>query len=304
MATQIVKYYTKTSYGKWTVRKSQVQDDTYGVDGKPIRTPHTLGLLREDGKLLLGNTLLLELKKPIWGDNNDQLFSDLIPDFPAKVPEKLVTDTYQWFSFDPDNPETYPKSECPPDSPWYSQYNGPRGWECENKLYPGMYYQNMHWFLDKPEEMAYIWKVLNIWRYRQQADPGISAWQPNPEYPIVEAQRAEAGRQWRALVERYLIPVGSFQFQGLPLNTATVEYQWDIDGVRMTPDPKHKLANGPGGTGWKMIPTPLRNPEIITVNTSNGPIVKDLYDSIYQMKTYEYSTWDISKDAKIAYLTK
>jgi len=285
MATQTVKYYEKTSFGSWTRRKTQVQDDTYGIAGKSI-TLSRLGVVK-DGKLYIGDELLALL--------NTMNFKDSIPDFPAAVSQYLPSEQWPSYLFDPDDPATYPQTETPEGIT--------RGWECQDSRYPGRHYQNMHW---NGIETAEEWRVLHVCDYRRQTTGSDHPRVPNPEYPIIEAQRAEAGQVYSNLIRTTFVPVASYQFQGLPLNAAGEDrYQWSIDGVKSPPIPGHRLAvvAGSTGAGWKLIPTPMRNPEKVIVNTSGGAIVRDLYESIYSIKE-QSTTWDLTKDLKMAYLIK
>lgn len=305
MAAQTVIYYTKNTSGQWMLSKSQNQDDTYGIAGKSIRTPYTMGVINPvNGKLLTSVNLLDRLEQPIWGPNNDQYFIDLIPDFPAKVPATLPDTQWQSFPFDPQNPETYPKTECPPDSQSYPEYGGPRGWECQPLNHPNQHYQNMHWY--GVAESLPAWTILKIVSYRRQKDAWDNPVIPNPDYPIVEAERAAAGVEYNNLVRSELIPVATYQFQGLPLDANGVEYQWSINGVKSPPIPGHKLAvtmTSPTTSTWKMIQVQMRNPEIIKVNTSGGVWTRELYEETYATKTNE-SRWDLTKEAKMLFLTQ
>ena len=195
---QTVAYCRKTATGSLIRLKSQVQDDTYGVAGKAIKAPHTLGFVHPDGSLLTHGNLLAEMKKPVWGPDGNQLFKDLIPDFPAKVPEMIGTDYWPWFDFDPDDPDTYPTSQYPPGAPWIPGLNNFRGWECQDEEIPNMLYQNMHWFNDDPQKALNIWTACGITRYRRQKETGDQCMSPNPEYATVEAQRADAFEEYCA----------------------------------------------------------------------------------------------------------
>lgn len=313
MATQTVAYYSKTSFGGWTREKIQVQDDTYGVAGKTINHgPNTLGVLDEDGKLLHLDKLHQRMLLPVWGPNKDQLFADLIPDFPAKVPEMISAAQWQSFPFNPDDPATYPQTECPPGSQFYPLLDGIRGWECQHKRYPGLHYQNVHWM---GEESINVWRIMEVSNYRQQKDATDNPYIPNPEYSIIEAQRAAAGQAYSDLIRSTLFPVGYYQFQSLPLNGGYGDktYKWKIGIPTITeetpmidPIPGHKLAavvTSGSGSPWIFRPAPMRNPEMHLLRTSAGNYLIDLYKQVYDLKT-QWTTWDSTKEMKMIYLTK
>jgi hypothetical protein len=309
---QTVAYYKKTSTGSWSPARTQKQDDTYGIPGKSIDKP-TLGIIHpQTGSVHLHNEAIAVMNESIWGPDKKP-FAELIPDFPERVPEMIGSDYWPWNIFDPTDPSTYPTSQYPPDAPWIVALNSFRGWECYSDSPEGALYQNMHWFDDDPDKALEIWTICGITKYRRQKETGDQCKVPNPEYPIVEQQRMDAFDAYNTLVRSNLVPVGYYQFQGLPLNLSTQEYQWGINGVRMAPDPAHKLAvqqvRATDST-FKRLPAAMRNPEIITVRTSSGNYLQDLYEHTYKLRVGDPSLklgitpWDLSKAAKMAYLVK
>lgn len=313
MATQTVAYFSwnpLTPAFPWTRDKIQVQDDTYGIAGKSVNSgPNTLGMLDEDGKLLHLDKLHQKMLLPIWGPNKDQLFADLIPVFPVSVPATITSSLWQEFAFDPDDPTTYPQTECPPGASFFPELNGIKGWECQHKRYPNLHYQNVHWM---GAESVNVWRVMEVSTYRRQKETFDNPIIPNPQYPIVEAQRAEAGIAYENLIRSTFFPVGYYQFQSLPLNGGYGDkvYKWYISGVNddkhFDPIPGHKLAAVvTGGSGSPFIhrPAPMRNPEMHYYRTSAGNYWKDLYESVYKSKS-DSSTWNITKEMKMVFLTK
>jgi hypothetical protein len=234
--------------------RSEVYDTDYGkctpsTGNKPVRSPFRLGLLK-NGKYLIQTEAFVELKKPIWGPNNNQMFEDILPFLTAPVPKYInsIDAQYEWHSFDKDNPDTYPPTEIPD--------NG-RGWECEDSRIPGKYYQNMYWSVAD----ANTWgDVLHIFRYRKQKLSSTEPVQiPNPEYPIVEAKRAADRALYKQILQDTFDLLATYQFPGLPCLGSWKWYEGDTPytTVIIPQDCGHQLALLNAVGGWKMVLKPM-----------------------------------------------
>lgn len=117
---------------------------------------------------------------------------------------------------------------------------------------------------------------------------------PNPEFPIVEAERAQKKAQFEAILRPILSPIGHYQFRGLPTgddprrtDPTKFGYGWNINGIDIPNDPAHRLAIP--AWGFAFLEAPMRNPENVTTkfrNTTTGEVytkVIDHYELIMSM---------------------
>lgn len=288
MATQTLFYSAKRLDGKSGISRTETHDTEYGRFGKQVYNPYLLALPK-NGKYLTKSTALTQLNKPIWGPNGNQPFYELLPVLPPAVSQYLSSGDYYypWHEFDPNDTSTWPTEN--PD-------NG-RGWECEDKTYPGRYYQNL--FIDT----CPIWGMLNIYRYRKQKRDLEVVVIDNPDYPIVEAERESKYEELVNLVKSTLVPMGYYSFATLPVETKVgyTPYTWKIDGVVTTPTYDFQFATANGG--FKNYIRPMRKPEPITIKWRDnktgqtGTWVKDAWEIAYE--TFCFRIKDLKVDPSI-----
>lgn len=257
MATETYKIYGYLSGGRRTVRESGTHDVLYGSG--QVRAPEYLRIVK-DGVILSGEETMAEFAKPQWG-NGSQTLEEILPILPAKVYPVLSAPFYEWHPYDPDDEATHPTQD--PYEIWGGRLGNAMYWECEGAEL-GKYYQGAAMTYVNHEV---IWKVLGIKRYRRmKQSPAEDAYIPNPEFPIVEAERAAKREQFHTILRAILTPVGHYQFRGLPTgddprrtDPNKYGYGWNINTVDIPVDPAHRLAIP--AWGWKFLPAPMRNPE-------------------------------------------
>jgi hypothetical protein len=162
------------------------------VNGDQTKLNGTKLALEKNGVLLTGNDAFVELEKPIWGQDGNKTFKEILPTLTPAVPEWINSSDghYPWFPFDPNDTSTWPTTL--PD-------NG-RGWECEALLDPPdpnrhQYYQNM-----TLESLPY-WGALKIFQYRKQKMSDIETVPVyNDQFPIVEAQRLAEWTEYKQIL--------------------------------------------------------------------------------------------------------
>lgn len=289
MATETYRIYGYLSGGRRTIRESGTHDTIYGLAGKKIRTPERLRLVI-GGAVLSGARTLAELAKPIWG-NGSQTMEEVLPVLPAKVPEFLPSNLWEWNTYDPANPPTQDPVEI-----WGSALTGnAMYWELEGDQL-GKYFQgagnSVH--IKDDDGKLVVWNVLGVKRYRRMKQGTEPTFIPNPQFPIVEAERAEKKAQYEAIIRATLTPVGHYQFRGLPTgddpkrtDPTKFGYGWQINGVDIPVDPNHRLAVP--AWGFKFVEAPMRNPENVVTNYRNSKTgeryskVIDHYEQTFQI---------------------
>lgn len=248
------------SGGRMSIRESGTHDVLYGLAGKKVRTPEHLRLVK-DGVVLSSSATLAEFNKPQWG-NGSQTVEEILPVLPAKVPEYLPAPFWGWNIYDPLNPPTQDPFEI-----WAGLTGNAMYWELEGDQL-GKYFQgagNSVHITDADGKLT-VWDVLGIKRYRRMKQGTEPSAIPNPQFPIVEAERAEKKAQYEAIIRSILTPVGHYQFRGLPTgddprrtDPTKFGYGWRINGVDIPVDPAHRLAVP--SWGFKFLVAPMRNPE-------------------------------------------
>lgn len=212
--------------GPTSTSREEDFDDQFGKCcppwNKPIREPFELAL----GNGKMNQEAFDELMQPIYGENQNQTFADLLP-YVQKVPlRNLIYSNYKLY------PDVLPNPE-------------------ENVLYnvrkmesPGRYRNYPACTYD-----PYWWNIMQITDWKKVTEPATYT-VPNPEYDIYLQKRAD----FKNLVSITFIPHGSYQFPGLPLKEG---YKWFYDGVEIDQDPNHLLANADGGWKYFMKPLPI-----------------------------------------------
>jgi len=268
MATETYKIYGYLSGGRRTIRESGTHNVLYGL-GKPVRTPEYLRIVK-DGVILSGEETKAELKLPKWG-NGSQTMEEILPVLPAKVPETLPAPFFQWMPYDPTNPPTQDPFEI-----WAGQTGNAMYWELEG-IQVGKYFQgagnSVH--IKDAEGNLTVWNILDVKRYRRMNQLYQPVVIPNPQFPIVEAERAEKKAQFEAILRAILTPIGHYQFRGFPTgddprrtDPTKFGYGWSINDVDIPNDPAHRLAIP--AWGFKFLEAPMRNPENVTTNYRNS----------------------------------
>lgn len=244
---------------KWSANgmyRMEVFDWQYGRYGRGSTSPYKLALETQDG-YLYGTQALTELRKPVWGENGDQTFEDILPVLTPAVPQFIwdPTATFPWYPFDKNDTSTWPTSD--PD-------NG-RGWECEAPSgIPGahQYFQNM------PYTTANIWGMLNIFQYRKQKvmiDEPLPV--PNPMYPIIEAQRNAERAEYLHILQTTFTLMGNYSFPSFRSAPATnlrwyLKQEGEETFAEIPVDPNYWLASPTGG--WIKLMRPVKPDEIST----------------------------------------
>lgn len=275
------------SGGRTTLRESGTHDTDYGKAGKTVRTPHVLRMIK-DGVLLSGAATMAELNKPQWG-NGSQTMEEILPVLPAKVPKFLPSGFWDWHPYDPSNPPTQDPFEI-----WSGLTGNAMYWELEGDQV-GKYFQgagNSVHIKDVNGNLV-VWNILGIQRYRRMKQGTEPSFIPNPQFPIVEAEREEKKAQFEAIIRATLVPVGHYQFRGLPTgddprrtDPNKFGYGWRINGEDIPVDPTHRLAIP--AWGWKFLPAPMRNPENHAYKGRDSrtgvvtTIVVDLYEQTFE----------------------
>ncbi|MFA6973985.1 MAG: hypothetical protein WC238_04600 [Parcubacteria group bacterium] len=200
-----------------------------------------------------------------------------LPVLPAKVPEFLPAPFYEWHLYDPNDPATHPTQD--PYEIWSGRQGNERYWELEGTIL-GRYFQgagNSVHITDADGNLT-IWNTLEVKKYRRMNTTSRPVKIPNPQFPIVEAERAAKKAQFEAILRPILTPIGQYQFRGFPLgddphrtDPTKYGYGWEINGVDIPKSPAHRLAIL--AWGFAFLEAPMRNPENVTTsyrNTTTG----------------------------------
>jgi len=286
MATETFAIYGFALNGRKPIRQSGVHDVLHGLAGKSVRAPFYLRMIK-DGILLTGAQTLAELNLPQWG-NGSQTMEEVLPVLPAKVPKLLPSPFWGWSTYDPNDPATHPTQD--PFEIWAGQQGNAMYWELEGDV-AGKYFQgagNSVHITDDDGNLT-VWNAIGVKRYRRMNQGTAPVQIPNPEYPVVEAERAAKKAQFIAILKPILVPVGQYQFRGFPTGDDPMRtdptkygYGWRINGVDIPVDPSHRLAVPQ--SGYKFLEAPMRNPEWDkynpTVNLYEKYLNKHLLDAL------------------------
>ena len=210
--------------------RSTVFDENYGrIPVRPY-SPYKLGL-EVNGEYLTGSAALTELNKPIWGENGDQKFEDVLPTLTPAVP-MFTMGYYPWHDI----------LEVPEEDP-------PNGYEV--MLENGGLVQRL------PLESYPYWHLFGATQWRKYAPNPTQ--QPNPEYPIVEAQRAAERQQYKEILQETFTLMSNLVFPTYlyDLNKTNLKWFWQEEGqerIEIPVDPEHWLA---GNGRLKLVMKPL-----------------------------------------------
>lgn len=266
-------YYEKWSYnssGSLSNRSSRTEtyDDEYGAVSKGTRSPYYLGLVM-NGIVKEKWAALAELKKPIWGENGDKTFGELLPDVPTLPSPTINLAHGRLYN---ESPDFYKPTEFGSYELWKQLANG--SWQ--KIVFP---YENEN-------ELMY-WNILKQYgAFTHFKKEGSANSIPNPDYaPALQAQIEKLAEAELLLSKTFRI-IGGIVFPALPLNDKLIAellgkysdptkvpyfetsedipdkalWNWFevINGTKVDipEDPNHPLAYP--YTGWKIVRRPIK----------------------------------------------
>lgn len=218
-------YYTS---GAHSYNKSGTLDMQYGRIDRGVVSPYKLALER-DGLYLTGTEALAELHKPIWGDNADKTFDDILPIIDRIVPEFIQVSNWRTF---PDAVPVIGDGEV---------------FNLRVEIAP-----NKHKVFANASFDPYWWGVMAPVQWKPVDEPSyVSA--PNPEYPAYQ----EKFTQYEQILSQTFTQMGTYIFPSLKLIegvTWLIKYEGETEWTTIEVDPNHPLASATGGYIYKLLP--------------------------------------------------
>lgn len=267
-------YYERWDFnykGSLSIRKSRSEsyDEDYGTAGKSVRTPHRLGLVEGDS-IKERWVALRELVKPIWGENNDLPFGEVLPTIETLPPKTIKT-----------GPQLYNQA------PDYFKPTEFGTYELSKEIGDGRR-QIIRFPYEKPEDLV-LWDILyDYGMFTHFKLEGSANYIENPDYaPALAEQQAKLTEAEELLRQTFRV-IGKHQFPGLPLNDRLITsllatyndpnvtpyfenaddipekclWKWfekiDSELISIPVDSEHPLAvTNPRG-GWTFLRKPMR----------------------------------------------
>lgn len=223
-------------------RGPETFDWVYGYSGiAPVQ--QKLGVIK-DGEIIYGNDALTYLNKPIWGENGNQKFYEVLPVLSPPVPKTINQVQTDWFPY----PDTIPSLDSYLYEVRVALAGLPQGAIIQNQTLTNMVFWHS-W-------AVYQWRPQNLTPY-----PRIPV--PNPEYPIREAQREQERLQYTMLLEQTFVQTGNYTFPSLKLIDGCVwrvKYEGEQTFTTIPVSPDFPYVSASGG---KIVKRRMLKPEHI-----------------------------------------
>lgn len=218
-------YYTS---GNHSYNKSGTLDMQYGRLDRGVVPPYKLALER-GGIYLTGTEALAELQQPIWGENSDETFNEILPVVDKTVPE--IIQVSNWRNF----PDEYP------------EINDGDLFNLRVLIAPNKYKVFANATFD-----PYWWGVMSPIQWKPIDEPSYIS-TPNPEYPAYR----EKFILYEQILSQTFTQMGTYIFPSLKLIdgvTWLIKYEGETEWTTIDVDPNHPLASATGGYIYKLLP--------------------------------------------------
>jgi hypothetical protein len=243
-------YYSKTTF-----------DQQYGLYG------HGAGsfkiALEKDGNYLYGSDALTELQKPIWGDNQNQVFADILPVLTPDIGNPtLIISNYTSMNTPPTEPGLYIMRKLADPTPGHETY----------------------WYSSSIPLGTVQFGVAFGFDYWKPADLPDSYSIPNPEYVANQALRSQQTAEYQQICQQTLTLMGKYAFPALPCKGSKtykwwIKYEDDSSLVSIPVDCNYWLAISNMTGGNKFLYRPVPNTEI-----STGTYPTNVYNSQWNVR--------------------
>lgn len=224
--TATIKWYH--TVGAHSYNKSGTLDLQYGRLDRGVTSPYKLAI-EKDGEYLIGQDALDELHRPIWGDNADQTFNDILPVVDKIVPEVIQVSNWRTF------PDVIPGSEDGEVFNLRIQLE-----RNKYKVFANATFDPYWWGVVAPVQ----WKPVDEPSY-------ISA--PNPAYPEYQ----EKFILYEQILSQTFTQMGTYIFPSFKVIdgvTWLIKYEGETEWTNVPVDPNHPLASTTGGYIYKLLP--------------------------------------------------
>lgn len=214
--------------GAHNYNKSATLDMQYGRLDRGVVSPYKLAL-EKDGQYLTGAEALAELQKPIWGENANKPFSEILPVVDKVVPEFIQVSNWRVF---PDEVPVFEEGVV---------YN------LRVEIEP-----NKYKVFSNGEYSAYWWGILAPIEWKPVDEPS-SRQEPNPAYPLY----LEKVQSYEQALATTFTQMGTYIFPSFKVIdgcTWKIKYDGDAEWTYLPVDPNHYLASTTGGYIYKLLP--------------------------------------------------